>query len=330
MVVSDPALVRQVCTAGVDQLDNVAPNLGNWFGAGSTFGLDGSRHHDRRRLLAPALHGQSLKGCAQVIEEETLRESANWPEGKEFRTFEPMNRITLAVILRLVLGADGAELDELSEIVPPYMTLGQVLAFVPAPPGWARRHGPWHKLDGFRGVFDRIVFTLIDKAQADPRLDDRTDVLAELVNEVDEGGGALRRASILELLRARTVIDVFGRRVNAPAFDLGQWRIPQGRTVLVRIADLHGHPQIYPHPERFDPHRFLGVRPSASAWLPFGGGTRRCLGADFAIAEMDIVLRTVLRNFCITTDDAPDEKSRFRGIAHVPRRGGRVVVHRRK
>lgn len=382
VVVSDPALVRQVCTAGVDQLDNVAPNLGNWFGAGSTFGLDGSRHHDRRRLLAPALHGQSLKGCAQVIEEETLRESANWPEGKEFRTFEPMNRITLAVILRLVLGADGAELDELSEIVPPYMTLGQVLAFVPAPPGWARRHGPWHKLDGFRGVFDRIVFTLIDKAQADPRLDDRTDVLAllvrmqqrdpaamtrsevcdelltfigaghettaaalswgferlrrqpdvlaELVNEVDEGGGALRRASILELLRARTVIDVFGRRVNAPAFDLGQWRIPQGRTVLVRIADLHGHPQIYPHPERFDPHRFLGVRPSASAWLPFGGGTRRCLGADFAIAEMDIVLRTVLRNFCITTDDAPDEKSRFRGIAHVPRRGGRVVVHRRK
>lgn len=318
VVVSDPALVRQVRTAGVDQLDNVAPNLGNWFGAGSTFALDGSRHHDRRRLLAPALHGQSLKGCAQVIEEETLRESANWPAGKEFRSFEPMNRITLAVILRLVLGADGAELDELSEIVPPYMTLGQVLAFVPAPTGWARRHGPWRKLDGFRGVFDRIVFTLIDKAQADPRLDDRTDVLA------------LRRASILELLRSRTVIDVFGRRVNAPAFDLGQWRIPQGRTVLVRIADLHGHPQIYPHPERFDPHRFLGVRPSASAWLPFGGGTRRCLGADFAIAEVDIVLRTVLRNFCITTDDAPDEKSRFRGIAHVPRRGGRVVVHRRK
>lgn len=383
VVVSDPALVREVCTASADQLNNVAPNLSNWFGTGSTFGLDGNRHHERRRLLAPALHGQSLKNCAEVIQEETLRESANWPEGKEFRTFEPMNRITLAVILRLVLGADGAELEELSEIVPPFMTLGQVLAFVPAPPRrWARRRGPWGKLDGLRELFDRIVFTLIDKAQADPRLGDRTDVLAllvrtrqrdptamtrseicdelltfigaghettaaalswgferlrrhpdvlaELVSEVDEGGGAFRRATILELLRARTVIDVFGRRVNAPTFDLGQWRIPHGRTVLVRIADLHGHPQIYPDPERFDPHRFLGARPPTSAWLPFGAGARRCLGADFAIAEMDIVLRTVLRNFSITTDDAPGEKSRFRGIAHVPKRGGRVVVNRRK
>jgi cytochrome P450 len=65
------------------------------------------------------------------------------------------------------------------------------------------------------------------------------------------------------------------------------------------------------------------------AWLAFGGGARRCIGADFAIAEMDAVLRTVLQNFRIQTDTAADEKSYFRGVAHVPKLGGRVVVNRR-
>jgi cytochrome P450 family 138 len=382
VVVSDPALVRSVCTASAEQLSNVQPNLGNLFGPGSVFGLDGSRHRDRRRLLAPAFHGQCLKNYEKVIEDETLRESANWPEGKEFRILEPMNRITLNVILRTILGADGAELEELREIVPPWMTLGSLMAFVPAPPFRAGRHSPWGRLDEFRKAFDRIVVTLIDRAEADPGLGDRVDVLAlllrsrrddgtgmsridicdellgligaghestasalswaferlrrhpdvlaELVREVGEGGSDFRRATILESLRSRTVVDVIGRRVGALNFDLGEWRIPHGRTVLVRIADLHEDPEIFPHPERFDPHRFCGTRPAAPAWLAFGGGARRCIGSDFAIAEMDIVLRTVLRNFRIHTDAAADEKSHFRGIAHTPKLGGRVTLNRRR
>jgi len=161
------------------------------------------------------------------------------------------------------------------------------------------------------------------------RLRRHPDVLAELVREVDEGGSDFRRATILELLRLRTVVDVIGRRVGAPNFDLGKWRIPHNRTVLVRIADLHENPEIFPHPEQFDPFRFRGTKPPTSAWLAFGGGARRCLGADFAITEMDIVLRTVLQNFRIQTDAAADEKSHLRGIAHTPKLGGRVVVNRR-
>jgi cytochrome P450 family 138 len=374
-------LVKAVCTASTEQLSNVQPNLGNWFGPGSIFALDGSPHRDRRRLLAPAFHGPSLKGYEKVIEDETLRESADWPEGKEFRVLEPMSRITLNVILRIMFGADGAELGELREIVPPYMKLGQFLAFAPAPPIWTRRHSPWAKLDEFRNAFDRIVCTLIDRAESDPNLVERADilaflvrsghnegtgmsrvdicdelstlvgaghettasalawtferlrrhpdVLAELVREADEGGDDFRRATIFELLRVRTVIDVIGRRVNSPNFDLGQWPIPDARTVLVRIADLHENPQIFPHPERFDPYRFYGSRPVAPEWLAFGGGARRCIGADFAVTEMDIVLRTVLQNFRIQTDGAADEKSYFRGIAHTPKLGGRVILNRR-
>lgn len=354
------------------------------FGSGSVFGLDGGRHHDRRRLLAKAFHGQNLKNYEKIVEVETLRESANWPENKEFRILEPMNRITLNVILRAIFGAEGAttgELRQLAEIVPPYMRLGQLLAFAPAPPCWIRRHSPWRKLDELREAFDRIAGRLIAHADADPDLGERSDVLAfllrsthddgtglprrdicdelltlicagnettasalawtferlrrhpdvlaELVREVDGDGGALRRATIAESLRVRTVIDVFGRRVSSPHFDLGEWRIPRERTVLVRIADVHENPEIFPHPERFDPYRFRGTRPAAPAWLAFGGGARRCIGADFAITEMDIVLRTVLQNFWIHTDTAADEKSYFQGIAHIPRLGGRVTMSRR-
>src|ERR1700721_3958713 len=117
VAISDPALVRSVCTADAERLTNYQLNLSNFFGPGSIFALEGSRHHDRRRLLAPALHGRRLKNHEPTIADETLRESANWPENKEFRILEPMHRIALNVILRTIFGADGAELEDLGELV---------------------------------------------------------------------------------------------------------------------------------------------------------------------------------------------------------------------
>lgn len=380
--VSDPSLVRQVFTASTDDLINVQPNLSRIFGPGSVFALDRAEHRNRRKLLAPPFHGQSIKNYEKVIEEETLRESANWPEGVEFETLEPMNRITLNVILRTVFGADGGELDYLREIIPPWVKLGSRMAALPAPPFKTGRRSPWGRLDEFRRNFDRVVFTLIDKAEADPNLEERADilalllrsryedgtamsrqdvsdelltllgaghettasalgwaferlrrhpdVLAKLVAEVDEGGDDFRQAFILELQRARTVIDFAGRHVAASHFELGDWRVERGSNVLVSIADLHDNPDIFADPERFDPDRFVDAKPPTFAWLPFGGGTRRCIGAAFANTEMHVVLRTVLAHFEIETDDAPDEKVHHRGVAYTPKDGGRVVMHRRK
>jgi cytochrome P450 family 138 len=66
------------------------------------------------------------------------------------------------------------------------------------------------------------------------------------------------------------------------------------------------------------------------AFVPFGGGTRRCVGAAFANVEMDVVLRTVLRHFIIDTTTATGEKTHSRGIAYTPKDGGRIIVHRRE
>jgi cytochrome P450 family 138 len=382
VIVSDPALVRAVFTASTDDLINLQPNLSRMFGRGSVFALDGKEHRNRRKLLAPPFHGQSIKNYEKVIEEETLRESANWPQGKEFRTLEPMNRITLNVILRTVFGADGSELDELREMMPPWVTLGSRMATLPEPPFRTGSRSPWGRLEEFRRRFDRIVFTLIDKAETDPRLDERDDILAlllrsryddgtsmsrqdvsdelltllgaghettasslgwaferlrrhpailaELVDEVDQGGSKFRQATILELQRVRTVIEFAGRHVKAPKLDIGEWTVPHGYSVLVSIFDLHENPDVFPDPQRFDPYRFLDTKPPTFAWLPFGGGTRRCIGAAFANTEIDVVLRTILAHFRIETDNAPDERVHHRGIAYTPGDGGRVVVYRRK
>jgi cytochrome P450 len=110
---------------------------------------------------------------------------------------------------------------------------------------------------------------------------------------------------------------------------LGQWRIPKGYSVMVSIGQLHANTDEFPDPDRFDPQRFVGNRPNTFAWIPFGGGTRRCVGAAFANMEMDIVLRTVLRHFTIETTSKPDEKWHSRGVAFTPKKGGRVTVSRR-
>ena len=161
------------------------------------------------------------------------------------------------------------------------------------------------------------------------RISRHPDVLARLAAEADTEDNEYRQAVILEVQRVRTVIDFAGRHVYAPSFNLGEYTIPQGYSIVVALSQMHRRAQEFPDPDRFDPHRFLGQRPPTFAHIPFGGGTRRCVGAAFANVEMDIVLRTVLRHFVIETTDTPAEKTHSRGVAYTPKSGGRVTVHRR-
>ncbi len=155
------------------------------------------------------------------------------------------------------------------------------------------------------------------------------DVLARLVEEAQTDDNEYRQATILETQRVRTVIDFAGRHVYAPTFELGEWVIPKGYSIFVAIDYIHGRSEDFDDPRRFDPQRYVGQRPPTFAFIPFGGGVRRCVGAAFANVEMDVVLRTVLRHFTIDTTTAPDEKIHSRGVAYTPKAGGRVVLHRR-
>lgn len=381
VVVANPQLAKQVFTTSPDLLGNIQPNLSRLLGSGSVFALEGDDHRKRRRLLAPPFHGKSVKNYDALIEEETLREIANWPEGREFPTLPSTMSITLNVILRAVFGAGGAELDELRRIIPPWVTLGSRLAAWPKPRRTYGRYSPWGRLAEWRRRYDAVIDKLIADERADPNFAERTDILAlmlrstyedgspmsrkdigdelltllaaghettaatlgwaferlsrhpdvltALVEEADTDGNELRQATILEVQRSRTVIDFAARHVFAPTYELGEWVIPHGYSIFISIAQMHTNTDAFPDPERFDPQRYIGAKPPTFAWIPFGGGVRRCVGAAFANMEMDVVLRTVLRHFTIETTTAPDEKWHGRGVAFTPKNGGRIVVHRR-
>jgi len=154
-------------------------------------------------------------------------------------------------------------------------------------------------------------------------------VLRRLADEADAGGSELREATILEVQRVRPVIDKTARQVRAPSLRLGRWTLPRGQVVLVSIHLIHTDEALFPDPHRFDPDRFTGGRPDTYQWIPFGGGVRRCIGAAFAHMEMNVVLRTLLRDFTLEPTSERGERWHSRGIAYCPARGGRAVVRRR-
>jgi cytochrome P450 family 138 len=381
VVAASPQLAKQVFTASPEVLGNIQPNLSRLFGSGSVFALDNDDHRQRRRLLAPPFHGKSIKNYESIIEEETLREIADWPEGTAFATLPSTMRITLNAILRAVFGAEGTELDELRRILPPWVTLGSRLAALPKPSRTYGRYSPWGRLAEYRRRYDAVLDKLLVAERSDPNFEHRTDVLAIMLRSTYEDGSAmsrkdigdelltllaaghettastlgfafeqlsrhpevltalvaeaetddneLRQATILEVQRSRTVIDATGRHVHAPVFELGEWSVPRGHTIIVSISKLHADPELFPDPDRFDPQRYVGTKPPSFAWLAYGGGSRRCVGAAFANMEMDVVLRTVLRHFTIDTTNAPGEKLHSRGVAYTPKDGGKIVVRRR-
>jgi cytochrome P450 family 138 len=154
-------------------------------------------------------------------------------------------------------------------------------------------------------------------------------VLRRLADEADAGGSQLREATILEIQRVRPVIDGTARQVRAPGMQLGRWRLPAGQVVLVSIYLIHNDEALFADASRFDPDRFAGSRPDSYQWVPFGGGARRCIGAAFAQMEMNVVLRTMLRDFTLEPTSERGERWHSRGIAFCPAKGGRAVVHRR-
>jgi cytochrome P450 len=152
--------------------------------------------------------------------------------------------------------------------------------------------------------------------------------LERLRDELDRGEAEYLNAAIKETLRVRPVIAGIGRVVRGEPFELAGYTLPPGTEINPSIAGIHRRADRYPSPGDFRPERFLGPDPpDGHTWIPFGGGTRRCLGASFATFEMATVIRQVLARTDLAPFGAPEEGVR-RGITFVPREGARVVQRR--
>ncbi len=145
--------------------------------------------------------------------------------------------------------------------------------------------------------------TASSMAWAVERLRRHPQLLSRLTEEVDAGGSELREATIWEVQRTRPVLDAAVRRTKT-RIRLGEWVIPEDSNPIISIRVAQESDESFPDAESFNPDRFLGTGPKPVAWIPFGGGVNRCVGAGFANREMDVALRTLLRELRFAPNDA--------------------------
>jgi cytochrome P450 len=150
--------------------------------------------------------------------------------------------------------------------------------------------------------------------------------LLRLKEEIESGGrDTYLDAVVKETLRVRPVVPVVARRLSTPV-ELGDWMIDAGTTLMVSIYLVHTDEETYSDPREFKPERFIGGVPDGAAWIPFGGGVRRCLGASFAELELKVVLAEVLGSTNLSPASPHAESFSRKRFTLAPERGSAAVV----
>lgn len=157
-------------------------------------------------------------------------------------------------------------------------------------------------------------------------------VAQRLVRELDRDGDgeAYLDAVISEVLRHRPVfLFTIPRAVAKPCAIGGHTYHPPVH--LVGCVHLMQHDAaVYAQPEAFRPERFLDEAPRVDAWMPWGGGRKRCPGRHLAMLEMRTVLRTLFERLVIEPASARVETARWRTVIVTPGGGCRVVLRKRR
>ncbi|WP_447002677.1 cytochrome P450 [Saccharothrix isguenensis] len=152
-------------------------------------------------------------------------------------------------------------------------------------------------------------------------------VRERLVAEIDEGADdTFLTATVHEVLRMRPPTpQIIPREVVKP-IEIGGVRYEPGMQLWASGYLMHHDPDVYPDPDTFNPERFVGVKPGAYTWIPFGGGHTRCLGDRIAVMEMKAVLRAVLSTCELHRPDQKPEPPKSRTVTMTSKYGARVAL----
>jgi cytochrome P450 family 135 len=179
----------------------VEPILGPVVGPNSVFVLDDDEHLRERKLLLPPFHGERVRTYADTFAAIAAREVERWPVGRPFELRERMQLITLEAILRTVFGiSDEAVIARFQEGLPAMGRWGNLVVWFPGLRIERDRFGPWARFVRAREEVYKLVYAEIDRAQADPALDERDDVLALLLRARREDGSAMSREELRDEL----------------------------------------------------------------------------------------------------------------------------------
>jgi cytochrome P450 len=135
------------------------------------------------------------------------------------------------------------------------------------------------------------------------------------------------RAVVDEALRLFPPAWALSRRAHQ-ADVIGGREVPAGTLVIVSPWLAHRRRDMWPEPLEFRPERFLGVGVARSGYLPFGQGPRLCIGREFALGEMVVVLSRLLASHQVSLPSGWSRPAADARVAVHPRNGMPLVVNR--
>ncbi|MFH8791347.1 cytochrome P450 [Streptomyces sp. NPDC017941] len=139
------------------------------------------------------------------------------------------------------------------------------------------------------------------------------------------GDSAYLEALVKEAMRRRTGIFESIWTLTED-IDLGDFRVRKGATLMPMLGVVHMDPAHYRQPEAFRPERFLHDDIPPHAFIPFGGGARRCIGAHLSVMQSAEVLRVLLSRRSVTTDRPKPEAAVSKSVTIAPARGARIIL----
>ena len=235
VVVAEPELIKHVFRADPKVLHaGTRSPLRRVLGDHSLLGIDEDQHLEQRRILLPPFKGQRMKTYEPLIEQVATDEIAALPEGVEFATAAPFQRITLRAILRAVFGASGEELRELEALMPPLTEQGQALSRWPMLHRDLGAWSPWGRFLRLRARVDAVLDRLIDHARRDDAVAERPDVLALMVQATHADGTELTNAEIRDQL---VTMLTAGHETTAHTLSWAVERLRRHPDVLARLVD---------------------------------------------------------------------------------------------
>jgi len=166
------------------------------------------------------------------------------------------------------------------------------------------------------------------------------DVQRKAQNEIDQVlNDQLPKHEDLQKLKYLTQVIKEGMRIYTPVsstmrfvdrdLQIGNYFIHKGTSICIPVCVIHQDSKLWHNPYEFDPDRFNDETTKEQhryAYLPFGLGTRGCIGARYAIAEMQWLLSMILQRFTLSLPGGQKIVPEMRNLALQPKFGLKLLV----